>query len=151
MPNLLGIFKKLLPPIFLLVSIKTIYGENNSEGRKQRLRTLERAVLSYFNVTALGCMRTAPREGFWVAQEGSPALLGGWPRTPAGTWPPPPFSQPILDAFLTPPVAQPVPSARQARAGAGSGQKARASPVCPLLRICIQKLPLDISLAKVSY
>lgn len=95
MPNLLGIFKKLLPPIFLLVSIKTIYGENNSEGRKQRLRTLERAVLSYFNVTALGCMRTAPREGFWVAQEGSPALLGGLghrpglgplPHSPSPSW-----------------------------------------------------------------
>lgn len=35
--------------------------------------------------------------------------------------------------------------------GAGNGQEAGAGLVCPLLRIPVQKLPLDLSLARVSY
>lgn len=46
------------------MDIKTTHEENNLEGREERSRTLARAVLSYFHVTALGCTRTVRREGF---------------------------------------------------------------------------------------
>lgn len=120
-------FFKSSPPILLLVGIKTIYGEKSAEGRGQRLQTLERAVLSYFNMTALGGMRTVQREGFPFAREGGPAPCGGL-RTPARTWPPPPSSQPVLDAFFTLPAAQLVLSARQARGRCRQWAEGRCQP-----------------------